>query len=68
MELRGRGLMRGIRLSGAAGPVREAGHANGLLVATAGDDVIRLVPPLILGREHVDEAVEKLGKSLDALK
>jgi acetylornithine/N-succinyldiaminopimelate aminotransferase len=36
-------------------------------VATAGDDVIRLVPPLILERSHVDEAVARLGEALKVL-
>jgi acetylornithine/N-succinyldiaminopimelate aminotransferase len=64
LELRGRGLMRGLRIDGPAGAVREAAHKEGLLVATAGDDVVRLVPPLVLERQHVDEAVEKLGRAL----
>lgn len=67
LALRGRGLMRGIVVDGSAGAVREAGHTNGLLVATAGDDVVRLVPPLILERHHVDEAMGKLGTSLQAI-
>jgi acetylornithine/N-succinyldiaminopimelate aminotransferase len=67
LELRGRGLMRGIQVRGSAAAVREAGHSAGLLVATAGDDVIRLVPPLILERSHVDEAVARLGEALKVL-
>jgi acetylornithine/N-succinyldiaminopimelate aminotransferase len=68
IELRGRGLMRGIQIKGSAGAVREAAHHEGLLIATAGDDVIRLVPPLVLTREHVDEALEKLGQALTAVR
>jgi len=64
LELRGRGLIRGLRIDGPAGALREAAHKEGLLVATAGDDVVRLVPPLVLERQHVDEAVEKLGRAL----
>ena len=67
LELRGRGLMRGIRVDGAASVVREAAQQHGLLVATAGDDVLRMVPPLILGREQVDEAIQKLGTALKVL-
>jgi acetylornithine/N-succinyldiaminopimelate aminotransferase len=33
-------------------------------MATAGDDVLRLLPPLIFERQHVDEAIEKLGQAL----
>lgn len=68
VELRGRGLMRGIRVRGPAAAVREAGHELGLLVATAGDDVVRLVPPLTFEREHVNEAIEKLGQAIQVIK
>jgi acetylornithine/N-succinyldiaminopimelate aminotransferase len=64
LELRGRGLMRGIRISGSAGAAREAAHGRGLLTATAGDDVIRLLPPLIIDTHHVDAAVATLREVL----
>jgi acetylornithine/N-succinyldiaminopimelate aminotransferase len=64
IELRGRGLMRGIQIDGSAAAVREAGHGAGILIATAGDDVLRLLPPLIFERKHVDEAIDKLGRAL----
>ncbi len=64
LELRGRGLMRGLRITGAAGAVRAAGHTVGLLVATAGEDVVRLLPPLIVTSAHIDEAMEKLRQIL----
>ncbi len=67
-ELRGKGLMRGIRMSLPVNDVREAGHTHHLLVATAGDDVIRLVPPLILERHHVDELVQKLDAAISDVK
>jgi len=67
LELRGRGLMRGLRIDGAAGAVREAAHDTGLLVATAGDDVVRLLPPLIIERQHVDELVGKLDAAFSKL-
>ena len=67
LELRGRGLMRGLRIQGSAAAVREAGHQAGVLLATAGDDVVRLLPPLIFERHHVDEAIEKLGQALEAV-
>jgi acetylornithine/N-succinyldiaminopimelate aminotransferase len=66
VELRGRGLMRGIQIRGDAAAVREAGHHHGLLLATAGEDVLRLVPPLTFARHHVDEAIGLLRTSLDA--
>jgi len=63
IELRGRGLMRGLQLDGSAAAVREAGHDAGILLATAGDDVVRLLPPLIFEHAHVDETIEKLGQA-----
>ena len=65
LELRGRGLMRGIRIDGSVALVRELAHEQGLLIATAGEDVLRMVPPLIFERQHVDEALDKLGRALN---
>jgi acetylornithine/N-succinyldiaminopimelate aminotransferase len=67
IELRGCGLMRGLQIDGSAAAVRESGHDAGILLATAGDDVVRLVPPLIFERQHVDEAIDKLGQALGTL-
>ena len=64
LELRGRGLMRGLRLAGSAAVAREAAQRHGLLVATAGDDVVRLLPPLIIEPVHVDEALTLLRQAL----
>ncbi|NTU79304.1 MAG: aspartate aminotransferase family protein [Chloroflexales bacterium] len=64
IELRGRGLMRGLRLASPAAVAREAAQRRGLLVATAGDDVVRLLPPLIIEPRHVDEAVAVLRQAL----
>lgn len=63
-ELRGRGLMRGFRINGSAADVRMRAHQVGLLVATSGTDVVRLLPPLIIEPAHVDEAIARLGEVL----
>jgi len=67
-ELRGKGLMRGIRMTISVNAVREKAHDQHLLIATAGDDVVRLVPPLIMERYHVDEMIGKLEKAIVASK
>ncbi len=67
VEVRGRGLMRGVQVAGSAAAVRDAAQEDGLLVATAGDDVVRLVPPLIIDRKDVDEAVSILRHALEVL-
>jgi acetylornithine/N-succinyldiaminopimelate aminotransferase len=64
VELRGRGLMRGLRINRSAAAVREAAQAQHLLVATAGEDVVRLLPPLIVEREHIDAAIAALRAAL----
>jgi acetylornithine/N-succinyldiaminopimelate aminotransferase len=64
LELRGRGLMRGLRIAGSAGAVRERAQGDGLLVTTAGEDVLRLLPPLIIEPRHVDESVAALRRAL----
>lgn len=67
LEIRGRGLMRGMRVAGSAAAVKDAAQEAGLLTVTAGDDVLRLVPPLIIERPHVDEAVGILRHAMEAL-
>ncbi|NJP06414.1 MAG: aspartate aminotransferase family protein [Chloroflexaceae bacterium] len=62
--IRGRGLMRGIHIRGSAAELRAAGHQVGLLMATAGPDVLRLLPPLIIEQWHVDELINRLRKIL----
>src|SRR5207302_1871711 len=46
-EVRGRGLMWGLELAEPAAPLVAAARARGLLVVTAGPQVIRLLPPLV---------------------
>ena len=41
---------------------------EGLIVITAGTNVLRFVPPLIIEKEHVDEMIEKLSKVFDKMK
>jgi acetylornithine/N-succinyldiaminopimelate aminotransferase len=67
LELRGRGLMRGLRVAGSAAAVKDAAQEAGLLLVPAGDDVVRIVPPLIIEREHVDEAVGIIRHALEVL-
>lgn len=55
--VRGRGLLRGISVSGA--PVQVTGKARekGLLVSVAGSNVVRFAPPFVVERAQLDEAV-----------
>ena len=64
LERKGTGLIQGIRLNRPAGEVTAKAMEEGLVIITARSDVIRLVPPMIIEKEHVDEMIEKLKKSL----
>ena len=59
-EMRGQGLMRGLKLNLPNTEFTAAARARHLLVIPAGDNVVRLLPPLIVGEADVDEAVARL--------
>ena len=62
---RGKGLMQGIVIKGKpVGEVISKAMEHGLLVISAGSDVLRMVPPLVIEREHVDEMISILEKCL----
>jgi len=65
-EMRGAGLMIGLRChdDDANGKVMMLAREHGLLMTKAGDNVLRLLPPLIIEQVHIDEAVEKLDSAL----
>lgn len=63
MEVRGKGLMIGLKCVRPNGEVAARLLANGLLTVPAGDNVVRLVPPLIIGDAEVDAAAVILEKS-----
>jgi len=54
---RGAGLMAGLQCRGDAGAVCAALRAAGLLVAPARGEVLRFLPPLIVGEDEIDEAL-----------
>lgn len=64
LECRGTGLIQGIKLDKTVGDTVKRAIEEGLLIISARSDVIRLVPPLVIEKEHVDELVEKLRKIL----
>lgn len=62
-EVRGSGLMLGIKTVAPNGEFVSALRANGMLTVPAGDNIVRLLPPLILEDEHVEEAAAILDKT-----
>jgi acetylornithine/succinyldiaminopimelate/putrescine aminotransferase len=59
-EARGKGLMLALELSVPAKPIVNRCLERGLLILIAGDQVLRFVPPLIIGEAEVDEAIQIL--------
>jgi predicted acetylornithine/succinylornithine family transaminase len=64
LEVRGRGLMLGLELRGDVGPVIKGLREKGVLVAKAGDRVVRLVPPLIISRPEIKSFLLALDQVL----
>lgn len=68
VEVRGHGLMRGAQLDAPiANEVVEQGLAEGLVLNHIGDSIIRLLPPLVITREEVDESMDKLAAIIEKL-
>ncbi len=61
---RGKGLMQGLELAIPVGEVSKRALEQGLVVITAGSNVLRFVPPLVIEKEHVDEMIGILKKIL----
>jgi acetylornithine/N-succinyldiaminopimelate aminotransferase len=56
-SVRGSGMLLGVKCVVTAGDVVAKARAKSLLVLTAGDNVLRILPPLIAGKTEIDEAV-----------
>lgn len=63
LELRGQGLLLGLKVAPPVGDVVAKLRANGMLSVPAGDNVVRLLPPLIIGEQQVDEAIAILDQT-----
>jgi acetylornithine/N-succinyldiaminopimelate aminotransferase len=60
-EIRGQGLMIGIELDGPCNVLTTRACEAGLLISVTADNVIRLLPPLIMNRAEADEVVDRLA-------
>lgn len=67
-EVRGLGLLTGLKLKPAVGDVVNACLEEKLLTVPAGDNVIRLIPPLNVTNEDLADAVGRIGKALDKVR
>ena len=66
LERRGMGLMQGLVLNKPVGDVIKKAMEQGLIAISASGNVLRLVPPLVIKKKHIDEMIEKIKKALDA--
>ncbi len=64
-SIRGKGYMIGIELDKPASDMRHLGLANGLLFNVAADKVVRLLPPLIISEEEINELVTRLTLTIN---
>ncbi|MBQ1345779.1 MAG: acetylornithine/succinylornithine family transaminase [Kiritimatiellae bacterium] len=65
LEVRGKGMMLGLVVDGDPKEVVEALKAQGLLALTAGGNVVRFLPPLVLKEDDLEDAVDMIGDALD---
>ena len=64
VDARGAGLILGLKAVVPNGELQEAFVAEGLLTVAAGDNVVRLVPPLVITDEDIDEAVGMIRRGV----
>ncbi len=64
VERRGKGFMQGLQFNKPVIDTIKKCHENGLIVISAGANLMRFVPPLIITKEDVDKMIEILKKSL----
>ncbi len=63
--IRGKGFMLGVELDRPATEMRLTGLKHGLLFNITADAVVRLLPPLIINEEEMDELVTRLNKTIN---
>ncbi len=72
-ELRGRGLLRGVRIDLGADQdtlfpeILPTAREQGLLLLRSGKDVVRLAPPLVISRHEMDEGAKRLAQTLQSI-
>ncbi|MGQ5700464.1 aspartate aminotransferase family protein [Sandaracinobacteroides sp. A072] len=65
-HVRGMGLMLGLKLNGDSRAFVSLARKFGLLLVAAGDNVVRILPPLVIEEHHIRECVEKLSATAAA--
>jgi acetylornithine/N-succinyldiaminopimelate aminotransferase len=67
LEVTGRGLLRGLRMKDDPMPLRAVLADRGLLIGTAGNNVLRLAPPLIVTDDEVRQAIDIIDQQLASM-
>ena len=67
LEVRGKGLMLGLVVDGDPKPVVDALRDQGLLALTAGGNVVRFLPPLVLQEDDLEDVIDMISDALDCL-
>lgn len=63
-ETRGLGLMQGLEFNVPVGPYLNKALEKGLIIISAGTNIIRFVPPLVITKENVDEMIHILDECI----
>ena len=67
-EVRGEGLLVGVRGNVPAGELVDALRAEKMIAVAAGDNVVRLLPPLIISEQEIAEGIERLDRACARLR
>jgi len=67
-EVRGEGLLMGLRMVPPVGEMVDALRAEHMITVAAGDNVVRLLPPLIINDQEIDEAIARIDRACARLK
>jgi acetylornithine/N-succinyldiaminopimelate aminotransferase len=62
LEIRGKGLMMGVRVEDSCADMVTAGLEKGVLLNCTAGNILRMVPPLVITEEQVDSVVDAIGK------
>jgi acetylornithine/N-succinyldiaminopimelate aminotransferase len=66
-EVRGEGLLMGLRMVPPSGEMVDELRNEKMITVAAGDNVVRLLPPLIIGEKEIDEAVARIDRACTRL-
>ena len=66
-EVRGAGLMLGLKCKAPNADLVKAAHAEALITVPAADNVVRILPPLTITEDEITEAIARLDRAATAL-